>query len=611
MAQINTSLPNSVLQLHNLLDTQHENWHFIWLDWLCSQLPQVEGAIVVADELHSGQFHTLAVWPENSSENNSQDKLLQDAAEETLRKKQPLITPLNDGKHHLGSYPVFVEGSLRAVVTLMFSAVDEVELHKALVVIEYCTSWLELRIARNLLNIMASDNKRQHIVIDSIAHVVGENDFEHAALRFVNLMGKNLDAQRVVLGFIKSDELVIHSQSDSSGYSKKHELVKLTTQAMQEATDQQESILWPAPNDHNRITQAHHKLSEAEGHCSLMSVPLIDKELCYGTVLFERSSDKPFSHDEQLTAEALTNFVGVVLEEKRQSNLPLYTYLFRSIRNQLSRIIGPGYLGRKITLFILVALSVFFSFMPGSYNISADTVIEGAELRSIVVPFDGYLQNATLRAGDSVEKGKLLAELDTREYRLQRMSWISQQATSMRQYEDALAKQERTKVQISNAQRKRAQAEIELLDYQISQATMLAPFDALIVSGDLNQLIGSQLRQGDVLFELSPRQRFRLAMYVDEFRINDIRNSQTGRLVLAALPDQTFSFTLTRINPMAEVRDGATVYRVEAELNNKEELLRVGLEGVSQVYVDERLLISIWTRSMIDWMKLQLWRFWG
>jgi len=102
-----------------------------------------------------------------------------------------------------------------------------------------------------------------------------------------------------------------------------------------------------------------------------------------------------------------------------------------------------------------------------------------------------------------------------------------------------------------------------------------------------------------------------LAMYVDEFRINDIRQAQTGQLVLAALPDQKFAFTVTRINPMAEARDGATVYRVEADLKDTAEMLRVGLEGVAKVYVDERLLISVWTRSMIDWMKLQLWRFWG
>ena len=340
----------------------------------------------------------MAVWPEDSS----QDKLLQDAAEETLRKKQPLITPLNDGEHHLGSYPVFVDGTLRAVVTLMFAAVDEDELHKALAVIEYGTGWLELRFARNLLSDMASVNQRQNIVIDSIAHVLGERDFEYAALRFVNLMGRYLHAERVVLGIVKDAELVVHSESDSSGHSKKHELVKLTTQAMQEATDQQESILWPPPDDHNRVTQAHSKLAGEEGQRSLMSIPLVDKELCYGAVLFDRPAEQPFSKEEQLTAEALGNFVGVVLEEKRQSNLPLYAYIQRSIKNQLSHVIGPGYLGRKISLFILISLSVFFSLMPGRYNVSADAVIEGAEFRAIVVPFDGYLQSATLRAGDSV-----------------------------------------------------------------------------------------------------------------------------------------------------------------------------------------------------------------
>lgn len=607
MDKITTVLPDSIHQLNGLLDTKHEHWHFTWLEWMCSQLPRVSAALVVADESQSGQFHAKAVWPENSN----QDELLQNAAEETLSKKQPLITPLSDGKHHLGSYPVFVNGTLRTVVTLMFAAEDEADLHKALAVIEYCTGWLELRLARNLLSNMSSDHQRQHRVIDSIAHVLEERDFEHAALRFVNIMGRILNAERVVLGFVKNAELEVHSESDSSGHSKKHERVKLTAQAMQEAVDQQESILWPPPNDYNRVTQAHSKLAGEAGQRALMSIPLVDKELCYGAILFDRPIEQPFSQEEQLTAEALANFVGVVLEEKRQSNLPLYAYIQRSLKNQVSQMIGPGYLGRKITLFCCIFFIVFFSLMPGDYHVGADAVIEGAELRAIVVPFDGYLQSATLRAGDSVKKSVPLAELDTRQLRLQRMSWVSQQATSRRQYEDALAKQERAQVQISNAKIKRAQAEIELLDYQISQAIMLAPFDALIVSGDLSQRIGTQVRQGDVLFELSPSRRFRLALYVDEFRINDVRPSQTGELVLAALPDQKFSFTVTRINPMAESRDGATVYRVEAELKNTDEMLRVGLEGVGQVSVDERLLISIWTRSMNDWLKLQLWRFWG
>jgi len=607
MGEINASLPESIQQLNGLLETQHKNWHFTWLEWLCGQLPGVRVGLVVADESQSGQFHAMAVWPEESG----QDDLLQDAAEETLKKQEPLIVPLSDGKHHIGSYPVFVDGTLRAVVTLMLSIDDEAELYQSLAVVEYSTGWLELRLSRNLLSKFSRDKQRQNIVIDSIAHVLGEPDFEHAALRFVNLMGEHLCAERVVLGFVKNAELVIHSESDSSGQSKKHELVKLTTQAMQEAVDQQESILWPPLDEHNRVTHAHSKLSGEEGQRALMSIPLIDKELCYGAVFFDRSSDQPFTKEELLTAEALTNFVGVVLEEKRQSSLPLYTYISRSIKNQLSLLFGPGRLGRKVTLFSLFFGIIFFSFMPGTYNLSANAVIEGAELRSIVVPYDSYLQSAKLRAGNTIKKGEPLAELDTRQSRLQLMSWLSQKATSRRKYEDALAKNERTQVQINHAQSQRAQAEIELLEYQISQAILKAPFDALIVTGDLSQRIGALVRQGDVLFELSPRNRLRLALYVDEFRINDIRKAQTGKLVLAALPNQKFSFTVTRINPMTEALDGSTVYRVEAELEDVTEMLRVGLEGVAQVYVDERLLVSIWTRSTLDWMKLQLWRFWG
>jgi len=607
MSETSVHLPDSVKQIDSLLDTGNENWHVNWLAWLCSQIPNVSAALVVTDESLTGQFHAMAVWPSD----DSQDKLLQDAAEETLKKKQALITPLDDGKHHIGSYPIFIDDTLRAVISLQFVAEDEASLHKILAVIEYCSGWLELRLGRNLLGSLARQTQRQHIVIDSVAYVLGEPDFDHAALRFVNLLGRHLQAERVVLGFVKSMELVIHSESDSSGHSKKHELVKLTTQAMQEGVDQQEAIIWPSQKEHNRVTVAHRKLAEAESQRSLMTIPLVDKELCYGAVLFDRSPEQPFTQEEQVTAEALANFVGVALEEKRQSNLPLYGHLHRSIKNQLSNLMGPGYLVRKIVLLCLITLTVFFSLMSGSYNIGADTVIEGAELRSIVVPFDSYLQRANLRAGDSVKQGGLLAELDTRQLRLQRISWISQQATARRQYEDALAKQERSKVQISNAQMERAQAEIELLDYQIALALMRSPFDALIVSGDLNQRIGSLVRQGDVLFELSPRTRFRLAIYVDEFLINDIKVSQTGQLVLAALPDQKFSFTTTRITPLAEVRDGATVYRVEGALDDNTDMLRVGLEGVAQVYVDERLLISVWTRSLIDWMKLQLWRFWG
>lgn len=606
MGENTVILPESVDQIDGLLDVSHDSWYFRWLMWLCRQLPHATAALIVSDINNNGQFSAVAVWPEDSN----QDALLQDTAEQTLHQKKPLITPLDEANQYLGSYPVLINAHLRSVVVLKFSAYTESELQKTLSIIEYCSGWIELAFSREMLGDLTSLSERQHVVLDSMAHVLGERDFDHAALRFVNLMVRHLAVDRVVLGFTHNNELRIHSESDSSGQSNKHELVRLTREAMQETVDQQETVIWPEQGDAFKVSVAHKKLAEQSTR-ALMTIPLVDRELCYGAILLERPDTKPFTYQEQLTAEALTNFVGVVLEDKRQSNLSYLAYTRKCIHKQLSDLVGPGHLTRKIVFSCVMFLSLFFAIMPGSYTIAADTVLEGAELRSVVVPFDSYLLKAQYRGGDSVRQGDVLAELDTREQRLQRISWLSQQATSRRQYEDALSKQERSKVQISNAQIQRAQAEIELLDYQISQAIMKAPFDALIVSGDLNQRIGSLIQQGEVLFELSPSERYRLAIYVNEYRINDIKPDQSGQLVLAALPDEKFSFTVTRINPRAEVRDGETVYLVEAELIDRSDMLRVGLEGVSQIYVDERLLIRVWTQNLIDWAKLQLWRFWG
>ncbi len=607
MNDLNLQSPIASPAIEQLVEMESEQWFKHWLSWLSAQLTDARAALLVTDETSSSQFQAQAVWPEATVF----DAILQQSAEETLRRQAPLITPLEESTLQIGSYPVFVEQQLYAVVSVVFGAEQENQLQNNLATIEFCSAWLELRQSRQRIRHALSATQKHRRVIESVAQVLEEPDFDHAALRFVNVLGRYLDAERVVLGFVKRQEVRIHSQSDSSGLSKKHQLVKLTTLALQECVDQQESVRWPLSVEHNLVTVAHQKLAEEEGRRSLLCVPLVEKELCYGAVLFDRGPDKPFTPEDQQTAEALANFTGAVLEEKRQSNLPFYAQLTRSLRNQLSRMLGPGFLARKVSALCIIAVLLFFSLAKGSYNIAADSVVEGAELRSIVVPFTGYLQKANVRAGDSVTQGTLLAELDTREYRLERISWISQQAAAKRQYEDALAKQERAQVQINNAQVRRAQAEIALLDYQITQASMRAPFDALVVSGDLNQRIGALVKQGEVLFELSPSEQFRLAMYVDEFRINDVRAGQQGELVLSALPDEKFSFMITRINPMTEVREGNTVYRVEAELASEQQLLRVGLEGVSQIYVDERRLFSIWTRALRDWFKLQYWRFWG
>jgi multidrug resistance efflux pump len=252
-----------------------------------------------------------------------------------------------------------------------------------------------------------------------------------------------------------------------------------------------------------------------------------------------------------------------------------------------------------------------FSLWRGDYRPAGDALVEGAQLRAVLAPFDGFLDDALVRPGDSVAAGERLATLDARELELQRLKWLSEKAQAQRQYEDALATNDRADVQIYRAQIDRSQAELELLEYQLERTELRTPFDAVVVEGDLSQRIGSAVRLGETLFELAPAGKYRIVVFIDEFTIGDIQLGQTGEVVLSALASRALPITVTRIMPMAQVRDGETVYRVEGELQADDVAVRPGLVGVAKIDVDERLVIVNWTRTLLRWLRLQIWRLWG
>ena len=38
--------------------------------------------------------------------------------------------------------------------------------------------------------------------------------------------------------------------------------------------------------------------------------------------------------------------------------------------------------------------------------------------------------------------------------------------------------------------------------------------------------------------------------------------------------------------------------------------LRPGMDGIGKIAVDRRKLIAIWSRDLIDWLRLKVWRWW-
>ena len=75
---------------------------------------------------------------------------------------------------------------------------------------------------------------------------------------------------------------------------------------------------------------------------------------------------------------------------------------------------------------------------------------------------------------------------------------------------------------------------------------------------------------------------------LDEAYIADLDTGQRGRLIVTAMPDNVFEFSVTQITAVAQTREGRTTFRVEATLDQGSPRLRPGMKGVAKVEAGER-----------------------
>jgi multidrug resistance efflux pump len=231
--------------------------------------------------------------------------------------------------------------------------------------------------------------------------------------------------------------------------------------------------------------------------------------------------------------------------------------------------------------------------------------------RAAVAPFDGFLRDAPARAGDTVRAGQLLARLEDRELKLERVRWETELDMAQRKEREAMAQSDRVSQRLAAAQANQARAQLDLTLSKLARVELVAPFDAVVVKGDLSQQLGAPLEMGKVLFELAPLASWRVMLKVDERDIARVVQGQVGELVLTGAPGQLWQFTVKSVTPVSVVEDGRNYFRAEAQLAGTAPgtALRPNMEGVAKVVVGERSLLWVWTHRFTDWVRSAWWQW--
>ena len=620
--------PELPVTVTNMQQQQTLSTSFSLQTWLELQTSLIDGAFAGLLTIKSpdGRLEPKALC-------ESQDvdiDLLAEITERGLEQGEGLVVELESpslagSQRYALAYPVVTfsesetETEIFAVVTLALEAVSADKLSVAMQQLQWGCSWLQLSSLYSRQLQVGVTQARLGDSVSLLANVLAQPNFDTAAMRLLSDLVSKLDCEMVSLGYRKKGLVEVCHLSHSAQFGKKMNWVRAIGKAMDEALDQQMTICYAAgggTKSSGLVTVAHAALALQQQEENILTLPIFIRQPsglidAVGALTLERDIDAPFTEADVEYCESIIALAGSALEDKRENAKSIAVKVFDVIRDQREKFLGPDFWGRKLLACTCVLLILFFTFAEGEYWLSSDGAVEASFQRVLAAPYDGYIDNASVRAGDLVKKGDLVFSLDDRDLQLERLRWRSQKTKLSRQYQEATANHDRAQTNIIAAQLAQAKAQLKLVESKLERADQFAPFDGLIVSGDLSQRLGGGVAKGDQLFELSPLGQYRVELLVRESRIADIQLQQQGRVYLSALPDDPFDIEVTKITPLTRSKDGASYFSVEAKIADSNEFLRPGMEGVGKLYIDERNLMGIWTRELSEWLRLILWRWWS
>ena len=511
-------------------------------------------------------------------------------------------------KSHIVVLQIMVPDIGRTTAAFLLKANDEEALESGV---------QKLRLSTGILNysqsIPVQQSWQQNCIrlrqaMETLSAINQQEKFTGAAMALCNEAAAQWQCERVSIGFLKGRYVQLKAMSHTEDFSRKMKVVQDIESAMEECLDQDTEIMVPALKDSAYINRAANNLSKLYGVQSVLSVPLRHEGKVVAVMTLERPLEKIFTIGDVETVRLACELCTARLVNLYEHDRWIGAKLASGSRKFVSFFVGAKYTWTKVIALLCCAAILFLIFARGQFRAKAPFVLEAINQQVIPAPFDGYIENVNVEIGDSVEAGKtVLATLETTDLKLKLAESEANKNSLEKQAQAYRAENKEAEALISDEKANEAQAQIDYLNYQINQSSLISPMSGIVVKGDLKRQIGAPVRVGDVMFEVCPLEALRAEVLVPEDQIFDIETGQDGELALVSYPGRKINFVVEKINPIAEVRSQRNIFKVRVQLLATYPGMRPGMEGVAKINVGRRRYAWIWSRKVVNWIRMKLW----
>jgi multidrug resistance efflux pump len=454
---------------------------------------------------------------------------------------------------------------------------------------------------------LAVGAERLYDVIELSVRMGGQTRFMKAALTLANELAVRFGCDRVSLGWIRGREVRLKSVSHVEKFDRLANASRELEAAMEEALDQDVDLFWPAAADAALVTRAHEIYARTQGSGHLLSVALRVDEVPVAVMGFERR-ERAFDANEawelRLIGEACARSLAALHDRDRW----IGARVLARLATWRDLMLGPSHTAWKIAGLALVAVIGMLALLPWPYRIDSPLALRSKDVIFIPAPFDAYLRDAHIEVGDVVKAGDPLVQLDTRELVLEEAMIAADAVRFGREAEKAQAARQFADMQISLAREQQASSKLELIRFQLANATMRAPFEGVVVEGDLKKNLGAPVRKGDLLVKLARTGETYLELEIDQADVHEVEVGMRGEFAFVGRPDQRYPLVIERVDPAATMREGRNVYLARAAIEaDIQPWWRPGMGGSARLDAGERSTIWILTRRTVRYLRHLFW----
>jgi multidrug efflux pump subunit AcrA (membrane-fusion protein) len=435
--------------------------------------------------------------------------------------------------------------------------------------------------------------------------------FQDAALRLCHRVAALLGATRVSLGWMEGDSLQLQATSHGGRINTKTQEAEELVRVMEEAADQNNEAAYPGIAGSHAITREHKNFSLERQGAVVLSVPIRGavKHEALGVLMLERAAeDGAWSEVELERLRLAADLVSPRLSDLHDSSGWFGKRWWRALRRRAAGLLGMEHTGWKLAALVLLVTLVVLALIRVEHKVRAPFLLKTDAAALTAAPFAGYIDEVRYHLGDVVEKDQVLVTLDRRELLLEEANGIAGRDKNEREARAYEAQGKLAEALMAKSAQRQDEAKLAIVRHRIAMTEIRAPFDGIVVEGDLRERLSSPVQVGERLLKIVQLRDLLGQLKIDERDIGYLAQGQTGELAFASRPADKFDVHIERFEPVAEVRQEGNVFVLRVRVQGEpQDWWRPGMSGICKLNAGKRSLLWILTHRTLETVRMWIW----